>query len=178
MIADEGLEGLSMQKLAKAAGVSPATIYIYFKDRDDLILKLYGILHEKIFNATMENFAPEMTFADGLTQQWINRRKNYIENPKEHLFIEHCRHSPIHDKALEIYGNPYAPVMKKFLTRAIENKELVPLPFEIYWSVAYGPLYQLLKFHTQGKSKNGKPFKLSDKMFMETLSLVIKALKP
>jgi AcrR family transcriptional regulator len=33
MIVQDGLDGLSMQKLAKAAGVSPATIYIYFKDR-------------------------------------------------------------------------------------------------------------------------------------------------
>ena len=41
MIVKEGFDGLSMQKLAKAAGVSPATIYIYFKDREDLILQLY-----------------------------------------------------------------------------------------------------------------------------------------
>ena len=34
MIVKYGFDGLSMQKLAKAAKVSPATIYIYFKDRN------------------------------------------------------------------------------------------------------------------------------------------------
>ena len=40
MIVKEGFDGLSMRKLANAAGVSPATIYVYFKDRDDLIMQL------------------------------------------------------------------------------------------------------------------------------------------
>lgn len=34
-ILDEGFGGMSMHKLAKAAGVSVTTIYIYFKDRED-----------------------------------------------------------------------------------------------------------------------------------------------
>ena len=33
IIVERGFDGFSMQKLAKAAGVSPATLYIYFKDR-------------------------------------------------------------------------------------------------------------------------------------------------
>jgi AcrR family transcriptional regulator len=41
MIVKKGFDGLSMQKLAKAADVSPATIYIYYKDRDDLIVQLW-----------------------------------------------------------------------------------------------------------------------------------------
>ena len=32
LIVNQGLEGFSMQKLAKAAAVSPATLYIYYKD--------------------------------------------------------------------------------------------------------------------------------------------------
>ncbi len=33
LIVQEGFDGLSMHKLARAAGVSVATIYIYYKDR-------------------------------------------------------------------------------------------------------------------------------------------------
>ena len=42
MIVKEGFDGLSMQKLAKAANVSPATIYLYFKNREDLLNQLYN----------------------------------------------------------------------------------------------------------------------------------------
>ena len=41
MFVKGGFNGFSMQKLAKAANVSPATIYIYFKDKEDLIQQLY-----------------------------------------------------------------------------------------------------------------------------------------
>ena len=43
LIVLEGFDGLSMHKLAKSAGVSVATIYIYYKDREDL-LHPYDIL--------------------------------------------------------------------------------------------------------------------------------------
>ncbi|HOZ87501.1 MAG TPA: helix-turn-helix domain-containing protein, partial [Bacteroidia bacterium] len=42
MIVNEGFDGLSMAKLAKAAGVSPATIYIYYKNREDLLHQLFN----------------------------------------------------------------------------------------------------------------------------------------
>ncbi|MBA4056563.1 MAG: TetR/AcrR family transcriptional regulator, partial [Marivirga sp.] len=46
MIVNEGFDGLSMQKLAKAANVSPATIYLYFKNREDLLNQLYISIEE------------------------------------------------------------------------------------------------------------------------------------
>lgn len=41
IISEEGLENLSMQKLAKAAGVSPRTIYIKYKDKEDFLVRLF-----------------------------------------------------------------------------------------------------------------------------------------
>jgi hypothetical protein len=52
------------------------------------------------------------------------------------------------------------------------------LPFEVYWSVAYAPLYQLIKFHMQGNSYINSSFTLDDKLMDKTLKLVLKALKP
>ncbi len=40
LIAKEGLHNLSMQKLAKTAGVAAGTIYRYFIDKEDLICQL------------------------------------------------------------------------------------------------------------------------------------------
>jgi TetR/AcrR family transcriptional repressor of multidrug resistance operon len=40
LIVKNGLEGFSMNKLARACNVSVATLYIYYKDRDDLIIKV------------------------------------------------------------------------------------------------------------------------------------------
>src|SRR5262249_48935470 len=99
MIVEEGFDGLSMQKLAKAAGVSPATIYIYFKDRDDLLLQLYKRESDNFFEVLFEGFDPEMPFAEGLTVQWKNRAKYMLEHTDKVHFMEHFKFTPLHYKA-------------------------------------------------------------------------------
>ena len=97
MAVKDGFDGLSMQKLAKAAGVSPATIYIYFKDRDDLILQLWLQEVKKMVDATLEGFDPSMRFDEGLKIQWLNRAKFCMQNPTSMHFLEQIKYSPYHD---------------------------------------------------------------------------------
>src|SRR5687767_5070565 len=94
-IVKNGFDGLSMQKLAKAAAVSPATIYIYFKDREDLILQLFAEASKKMTEATLKDFDPAMSFSEGLKVQWMNRARYCIANPDEMYFLEQIRHSPL-----------------------------------------------------------------------------------
>ncbi|WP_128544610.1 TetR/AcrR family transcriptional regulator [Larkinella soli] len=178
MIVKDGFDGLSMHKLAKAAGVSPATIYIYFKDREDLILQLYFEESIRMSDATLKNFDPEMHFEEGLRVQWLNRAAYCLQHPQRMYFMEQMRHSPLHDKFRE-FGTPFVVAMKTFVSNAIRRKELVPLPVEVYWSIAFAPLYQLVKFHMGGKGMPGTGnFELSEPLIDQTLELVLKALKP
>src|SRR5438132_1031154 len=92
MVVKDGIEGFSMQKLARAASVSPATIYIYFKDKEDLILQLCRDASNKMAEITLKNFDPSMTFEEGLKTQWVNRAKYCLKYPQEVHFIEQIRH--------------------------------------------------------------------------------------
>jgi len=178
MIVREGFDGFSMQKLAKAAGVSPATIYIYFKDREDLILQLCAEEGKKMAEATLKNFDPAMSFSEGLKIQWMNRARYCLKNPSQMHFLEQIRHSPLQEKSLQIMGDNFKNAMKTFVMNAIKRGELVKVPVEVYWSVAFAPLYNLVKFHMAGRSLGGNKFRLSDKIMLQTLELVLKALKP
>ena len=64
------------------------------------------------------------------------------------------------------------------MQNGLRNNELVPMTFEAFWAVAYGPLYTLLNLHTEGKSMGGKPFTLTKEIMKEAFSRTIKALKP
>ncbi len=178
MIVKHGFDGLSMQKLAKAAGVSPATIYIYFKNREDLILQLSAEESEKMAEATLKYFDPAMSFSEGLRVQWMNRARYCLANPQQMYFLEQIRHSPFQQKSMELVGNEFKKKMVAFVSNAIKRKELVKVPTEVYWSVAFAPLYTLVHFHIAGRSIGGHQFKFSEKVMLETLSLVLKALKP
>ena len=174
-----GFDGLSMQKLAKEVGVSPATIYIYFEDRDDLILSLYREESRKMAEATLVGFDPTMSFAEGLRVQWKNRARYCIDNPREAHFLEQIRHSPFHSHEEPAKGRDFIEAMRAFVRGAIERGELVRVPVEVYWSVAFAPLYQLVKFHMHGRGLSGTPrFVLDEKLLNQTLELVIKALTP
>lgn len=179
MIVDEGFDGLSMHKLARAAGVSVATIYIYYKDRDDLILSLCREETARMTEATLKDFDPKMSFAEGLKNQWKNRASFWLKNPVEAQFLERMRHSPYQEQILPFLKKDFIEAMRTFVANAIKNRELVKIPVEIFWSVAYAPLYQLVKYHMDGSSLPGLgPFVLTEKIMNQTLSLVIKGLSP
>lgn len=178
LIAKQGLNGFSMQKLAKAAKVSPATLYIYYKDKEDLILKIGTETGKRMTQATMENFDPGMSFRDGLKKQWENRANYILSHPRENYVLEQLRHSIYSDKIFLSISDEFATVMRKFALHAIKNGELMSLPLEVYWTVAFAPLYNLLRFHKEGYSIGMRPFKFSDKIMYQTLELVIKALQP
>ena len=185
MLAREGLDGFSMQKLARAAKVSPATLYIYFEDRDDLIFQVYKEEMEKMFAATLVGFDPRGSLADGLRVQWKNRARYCLEHPLEGQFLEQMRHSPYQAQFFPRLDPTFFEKMGAFAKAAVLRKELTPMPREIYWSIAFAPLYQLVLFHQSKFGLGGKcpgpgekKFELDDASLEFALKLVIKALKP
>ena len=93
LLVAEGFNGFSMHKLAKAANVSPATLYIYFQNKEDLIMQLGIEVGQKIQEVTFEDFDFEESFEAGLWKQMKNRAKNVLENPIAAAFIEKIRNS-------------------------------------------------------------------------------------
>lgn len=178
LIARQGLDNFSIHKLAKAAGVSPATIYIYYEDREDLIVQLCTDMTTELLTTSMIDFDPDMHFAEGMRIQWRNRAAYFMKNPVIVEFIEHIRYTPLYKKISVTLNQRFGETMGRFVHNAIKRKELVKLPFEVYWSMAFAPMHQLLKFHSQGKSYKNEHFAVTDKMLMQTCELVIKALTP
>ena len=178
MIVKEGLDGFSMQKLAKAAGVSPATLYIYYKDRDDLITQLATEVSHRLMETSLRGVHPKMSFADGMAIQWKNRLEFYMKYPIDVEFIEQIRYTPVYDSIKKVLRKNFGDVLGKFMHNAINRGEVTPLPFEVYWCIAFAPLYQLIKFHTQGETPATDNFTITDEIVDQTLQLVLKALKP
>src|SRR6195952_2399768 len=96
MIVKHGFDGFSMQKLARSAGVSPGTLYIYFEDKEDLVLKVCVEVGQKMAKATMKGFDPAMSFREGLKVQWMNRARYCLKYPVEMHFMEQVRYSPLY----------------------------------------------------------------------------------
>ena len=83
MLVEEGFQGFSMNRLAKACDISVATLYIYYKDKDDLIKKIGVEIGKKFFRETLKDFSPAMSFKEGLKKQWENRSRFALKYPQE-----------------------------------------------------------------------------------------------
>ena len=178
MLVREGFQGFSMNRLAQACDISVATLYIYYRDKDDLIKKIGTEIGKQFMAKTLQGFDPEMSFAEGLKKQWENRAAFAMKFPKEVACYEIIRRSRHGDDIVEESLKGFKSTMHAFTHNAIKNKELSIMPLEVFWSMAYGPLYTLLRFHEEGKSIGGKAFKFSKKIMDDTFQLVLKSLTP
>ena len=176
MVAKDGLENFGINRLAKAAGVSPATIYIYYKDKEDLLTSISIEEGLKMTRATLKGFDPKMSFKEGLWIQWQNRSAFALDNHKSAAFFEQLRNSTYKDKMMETISGEFRKNMGNYIETAVERGEINRMPLEVYWSVAFAPLYSLIKFHNEGQSLDGRKFKFSEKIMKETFDCVVKGL--
>lgn len=172
-----GMEGFSMNKLAKACGISVATLYIYYKDKDDLIINIASEGGKLFSDALIKDFDPDASFEEGLRVQWKNRYQFMQDHPNLSMFFDQLRSSSYQEKFLAGFLTEFKQMMGKFMHNVIARGEIEKVPFETYWSVAFSPLYALARFDYEGQSLGGMPFKLTDEVLWETFRLVVKALK-
>ncbi|GAA4319584.1 TetR/AcrR family transcriptional regulator [Mucilaginibacter gynuensis] len=148
IIANEGLENLTMQKLAAAAGVSPRTIYIKYENKEDLLIKLFikDVLaaYEK---AILNGFNEDMPFAEGVEKLWINGFGYLKNNRPSFALIQHGKSSPLLNKAFQQeniqQGQFFAPI-HSFIMANIKAGVIKNLPFDVLRALLFAPLLDLV----------------------------------
>lgn len=177
MIVREGFDGLSMQKLAKAAGVSPATIYIYWKNKEDMLNQLFQGIQEHFSQFALEGFSTNMSLRKGLWLQWQNRLRYIRAFPMQYRFYEQFRHSPLIAKG-NLSFSLFRDNMHQFKENAVARGEMQQVPNEVYWAMAYAPLYALVNWELHGSSKCQDSFRITDHILAETFEMVMRAFCP
>jgi AcrR family transcriptional regulator len=82
MILQEGFHGASISKIAKMAGVSPATVYIYFENKENMLQDIYREYSEDIFAYLLDGVKKGMDghqFIDLLVRSYYNYMLNHKE---------------------------------------------------------------------------------------------------
>lgn len=110
LMAKEGLDRLSMHKIAKEANVAAGTIYLYFKNKDEL-LEQFAHRVFSMFMATLEkDFDESKPFFEQYRQMWKNIWYFLQENPtilSNLKQYESCLISRIFVKTLKIVVGIY-----------------------------------------------------------------------
>ena len=122
-----GFSGISISKVAKDAGVSPATIYIYFDNKDDLFTKLYIDIRYKMSDAALAGLDEGQSIEKQFKSIW----HNYMTYAVSHMDYVTYRQQ-FEQTAMANNVNPQDFELYKYITdlfdRGIKDKNIKNLP--------------------------------------------------
>jgi len=94
LILAEGFHGASISKIAKEAGVSPATVYVYYDSKDAMLHDIYREYYEEVYTYLFNRVRTDMggeQFIEALVRAYYTY---IIEYGEEFYFVEQFSSCP------------------------------------------------------------------------------------
>jgi AcrR family transcriptional regulator len=149
LITANGFADTSMSKIAKAANVSPATIYVYFANKEELINKIYLFVKQEMSTELLKGVKKNLSVAEAFQIIWKNFYNYALANPVRFAFTEQFANSPLVESCKAESMNYFQPLHALFL-RGKEEKIFKDISLEIFIAFTFAPLTGLIKEHFGG----------------------------
>lgn len=147
LVNDNGFHDAPMSQIAKLARVSPATIYIYFKNKQDLVDQLYLEIKKQFGEYAFKNYHEDLSVEDGFKLIWFNIAQFKIMQVEESNFLSACDNTPIVKQEIRNQGLEYLLPLKLLWQRGIEEKILKDMSMYAMYAFTIYPLAFLLQCH-------------------------------
>jgi AcrR family transcriptional regulator len=171
MVNEIGFASSSVSKIAKEAEVSPATIYIYYKNKEDLLVSTYIFIKKELGCALLEGFDDTLPIRDILNKVWQNMFKYISNHPSYFNFTEQFSNSPYSEMVnQDEVQKSFEPVMK-ILQNGIERKIIKNVNFDLLTAFIFYPILTL------SNSRLCKNIEVDEKMIGEAFSMAWDAIK-
>ena len=149
IIANEGIDAVSIRYVCTKVGVKAPTIYYYFKDKNGVIDAVISLAYQKHIQ-TYAEFVKDKSPIRGLVRTWDSFFEFVDKNPElYHAIVEAHLRQRIPREGVELFES-IAEIFKK-----LEEKNKLRLPYaqaaEIFYAAAYG---QALVYVSQNKNPN------------------------
>jgi AcrR family transcriptional regulator len=171
LVNEIGFVSSSVSKIAKKANVSPATLYIYYKNKEDLLVSTYIEIKKKMSLALLKNFDETKPFRDILENFWNNGFEFAQKNSALFKYTVQFSNSPyselVKHQDIETHFEP----MIKILQKGIEQKVIKDVPFDILATFIFYPIMNL------SNSKTCRNLELNDNSIKMAFNLAWDAIK-
>ncbi|MDP4238337.1 MAG: TetR/AcrR family transcriptional regulator [Bacteroidota bacterium] len=145
VINQEGFQGSSMTRIATEANLSPATIYLYFENKDDMIKKLFIHLKSRMGNSYFNSDADLSPSKGTFRTIWLNHYQYIMDNPEEYNFLENFSNCPLIGHIEKEHNQDYCPAFEALFEQAKSARLLQPLHNDIIYSLLFAPISQMVK---------------------------------
>jgi AcrR family transcriptional regulator len=150
-----GFYQISMSKIAKRAGVSSATIYVYFENKDDMIRKLYLDVNAKFGSFLVQTLDDKKSVKQNI-EAILRRTFDFIVKNKDYyLFLEQFSNSPLVQNFCVENMNTIEAIgaITKIYERGKKEGVLKQVDSSLLMEFTYSPIAQLAKSHLAGNIK-------------------------
>jgi AcrR family transcriptional regulator len=89
----QGLASVNIAGISKTAGIAAGTLYIYFKNKEELVQLAYVAVEDKMAQAMYRDFDISLPIRQSLKQIYINMLNYRLNNYDETLFIDQYQQS-------------------------------------------------------------------------------------
>ncbi|MDN6280922.1 MAG: TetR/AcrR family transcriptional regulator [Psychroflexus sp.] len=158
LVNNHGFHKSPMSKIAKLAGVAPATIYLYFENKQDLINSLYLEVKASFSECAFKAYQDDLPVKKGFEIIWHNIAHYKLNQIDEATFLSQCDSTPIIDEEVIEEGLKHLQPLLDLWERGKKEGIVKPLSNYILYAYAVYPLSFLLAIQEKDF------YTLSDKM--------------
>ncbi|MGO3690117.1 MAG: TetR/AcrR family transcriptional regulator [Psychroflexus halocasei] len=144
LVNNDGFHKASMSKIAKLAKVAPATIYLYFENKQDLINSLYLTVKSSFSEYAFKDYRDDLPVKKGFEIIWYNIADYKLNKIDEATFLSQCDNSPIIDDAIAEEGLKHLQPLLDLWEKAKEEGIVKPLSNYVLYAYTIYPLSFLL----------------------------------
>lgn len=144
LVNSNGFHGTPMSKIAKMAKVSPATIYLYFKNKQDLVNKTYLEVKTEYTNYAFATYEEGITVELGFETIWKRIAAFKLDECEKAMFLAQCDNTPMIDEPSRQEGIKHLQPLIDLWERGKKEGLIKPFSNYILYAYAINPLSFLM----------------------------------
>lgn len=153
LINNNGFHDMSMSKIAKMANVSPATIYLYFESKQDLVNQTYLEVKTKYTAFVFETYDENTPVKVGFERIWKRITEFNSKECEYSFFLNQCNNTPIIDEPSREEGIRHLQPLLDLWKRGKDEGVIKPISDYILYAYSINPISFLMMAQKQGQFK-------------------------
>ncbi|WP_321827463.1 TetR/AcrR family transcriptional regulator [Maribacter dokdonensis] len=140
LVNNDGFHATPMSKIAKMACVSPATIYLYFENKQDLVNKTYLEVKSSYTAYAFATYDETMSVKEGFEVIWKRIAEFKLKEYAYAMFLAQCDNTPMIDEESRQEGIRHLQPLLDVWKRGIKEGVIKPMSDYMLYAYAINPL--------------------------------------
>ena len=149
LVNNNGFHAAAMSKIAQMANVSPATIYLYFENKQDLVNQTYIEVKAKYTQYAFETYHEDMAVEAGFELIWKRIADFKLKECENAFFLAQCDNTPMIDEQSRQEGIKHLQPLLDLWTRGKNEGVIKPYANYILYAYSINPLSFLMMAQKQ-----------------------------